>query len=165
MLRHLCCDALQDNQDFEIALAGYLGTSLQAISKLELGRFLTYREFNIRDRLIQCGERRSSKNVVYFVLNGECRMSIQTVSEDSIGRYNSVVKYQELPLVHICRSDLIGAEILLEQQYRYNYTVTTEPICVLEINCSNIEQFPRELRERLMKTYQAQQKMLRMLVE
>jgi len=35
-------------------------------------------------------------------------MSTQTASEGSIGRYNSVLKCRELPLMHICRNDIIG---------------------------------------------------------
>lgn len=99
------------------------------------------------------------------MLSGECLMSSQTVSKDSIGHYNSVLKYHEISLMHICPGDLVGVEILLEQQYRYNYTVTTEPICVLEICCGSIDEFPLEFKERLSKTYFAQQSIVQVLLE
>lgn len=62
-------------------MADYLGLPLQAVGKLELYRYVTYRVFNLRDRVVTADDRRTSKNLIYLILEGECRMLEPTTKE------------------------------------------------------------------------------------
>jgi CRP-like cAMP-binding protein len=86
---------------------------------------MTYREFSLRDKLIMRGEKKSLKSVIYFVLEGECRLSYRATNTENIGNYSTTKKYHEVPLLNICKHDVIGVEILSESAYKYTYTAMT----------------------------------------
>lgn len=128
VLRQLLAETLAENDEFEARMAEYMGIPQLAVGKLELIRFVRFREFTLRDRVLAAEEKRRPS--IFFILKGECRMS-------------ATQQGQEVGLLNICRHDVIGVEILFEQKYRYNYTVTSESLCALEILASDLESFPQ----------------------
>lgn len=65
-------ETLAENEEFEMRMAEYMGIPQLLIGKLELIRFVRYRSYTLRDKVISIDEKR--KPVIFFVLKGECRM-------------------------------------------------------------------------------------------